>query len=45
MEGVGKTEDELEIGDETLDFASVDVLGSNFMDSVVVEAASCLGGA
>ena len=41
MEGVGKSE-ELEIGDETLDLASVVDLESNFMESVV--EGSCLGG-
>lgn len=43
MEGVGKAEEELEIGDETLDFASVLDFGSNFIESVV--EGSCLGGA
>lgn len=43
VEGVGKAEEELEIGDETLDFASVVDFGSNFIESVV--EGSCLGGA
>ena len=44
VEGVGKAEEALEIGDETLDFASVVDFGSNFIESVV-EDGSCLGGA